>query len=320
MKTIKPPALRKGDKIGIISPSEPVIYKKEFSRGVETLKKLGFKVILGKNVFRDEGGYTAGYAKTRAKDLNAMIRDKNIKGIFASHGGFNSNELLDLIDYEVIKKNPKIIHGFSDITVLLNAIHAKTGLVTFHGQNIKYGFSRGFEKKEKYTLEYFLKAETIKQPIGPIDNKEPIKIIRHGKATGNLIGGNLSVLMTLIGTQYEPEWKGKILFWEELKQTKQDIQFFLTHLRLAGAFDKITGMAVGKLTGCNFIPKNPDWEKSNIDSFEKMILNITRNYKFPIINNLRFGHYHPQITIPIGVKATIDTSKKLFSIDEPAVI
>lgn len=280
---------------------------------------MGFRVVLGKNVFKKEGGYTTGSPESRVSDLNNLVKNQKVKGIFSSHGGFNSNELLDLIDYEAIKKYPKIFHGFSDATALLNAIHAKTGLITFHGQNVEYGFSRGFKGKEKFTLEYFLKAVASAKPIGRIKNEEPIKIIRAGKTSGDLIGGNLAVLMTLLGTLYEPNWKGKILFWEEVEQTKQDIEFFLTHLRLAGVFGKISGMVVGKLTNCDFIPKNANWVKQNIYSFEKIILDAAKKYKFPIISNLRFGHYYPQITLPIGVKATIDTSKKIFSIDEAAV-
>ena len=316
MKIIKPPKLKPGDKVGIISPSEPIIYKKKFLRGVETLKKLGFRVILGKNVFKNRSGYMAGSEKERTADLNGMFRNKKIKGIFISHGGLNSNRLLDLIDYELIKKNPKVFLGFSDITVLLNAIYAKTGLVTFHGQNIEYGFSRGLEGKYKYTCNYSAKAVMSNKSIGPIRQQQKFEILRSGKARGNLVGGNLMVLTTLLGTEYEPDWKNKILFWEEFGETAENIDFYLTHLKLCRVFDQISGMAIGQF---EVLPLGDDLKNQKTFSINKIILEICRDYKFPIIKNVAFGHVYPQITLPIGVKATIDTSKKLFSIDESGV-
>ena len=319
MTTLKSRALRKGDKVGVISPSEPIVYKKKFLRGVETLENLGFRVVLGKNVFKNYGAYMAGTDKERASDINAMFKNPKIRGIFCSHGGFNSNQLLDLIDYDTVRKNPKVFMGFSDITVLLNAIHKKTGLIVFHGQNVEFGFSRGFSGKNKYTFKYFSAATMAVRPIGLIKNwRGPIDILKKGKASGNLIGGNLEVLMTLIGTEYEPDWRNKILFWEEYQATNEDIDFYLTHLRLCGALSKISGMVVGKLTEIKSIKISAKPEKSL--SVGKIILNNCRDYKFPIIKNIAAGHYYPQITIPIGAKATINTSKKIFSIDESGVI
>ncbi len=316
---IKPQSLRKGDKIGIISPSEPIIYKKKFLRGIETLKKLGFQVILGKNVFKEYGAYMAGTEKQRANDLNAMFRNPEIKGIFCSRGGFNSNQILNLIKYDTIKKNPKVFMGLSDITVLLNAIYKKSGLITFHGQNVEFGFSRSFSGINEYTYEYFSKAVINNNPIGKIKNWRKMEVLKKGKVSGKLIGGNLESLMALIGTEYEPDWKNKILFWEEDGNTTEDMDFYLTHLKLCGAFEKISGMVIGKITNYNTLEPGDDWKKEKVLPFAKIILNACRDYKFPIVKNVSFGHFYPQITLPIGVKATIDTSKKIFSIDENGV-
>lgn len=319
MKTIKPLKLKPGDKIGIISPSEPVIYKKKFEKGIETLKKIGFRVVLGKNVFKEYGSYMAGCDKERAADLNAMFKNPEIKGIFCSRGGLSCNHLLDLIDYRTIRKNPKVVMGFSDITVLLNAIYQKIDLVTFHGPNVESIFSQGFSGKNKYTYEHFSKAVMNDKPIGKVGPWRLFEILRKGKARGVLVGGNLTVLETLLGTKYEPNWQNKILFWEDFEKTVEEIDFYLTHLRLCRVFDKIIGMVIGKLVDCDILRSDDDWKKEETFPINRVILEACRDYKFPIIKGVAFGHYYPQITLPIGIKATIDTSKKLFSIDEAGV-
>ncbi len=319
MKTIKPPALQRGNKIGIISPSEPIIYKKMFLKGILTLKKLGFKIVLGKNIYKEHGAYMAGADKERAADINTMFKNKNIKGIFCSRGGMSSNRLLDFIDFNIIKKNPKVFMGLSDITVLLNAIYKKTGLITFHGPNVEFGFSHGSKGKNNFTISHFLKAVANTRPLGKVSRPKKGDMLKPGKAAGTLIGGNLEVLMTLIGTPYEPNWKNKILLLEETGRTTEEIDFWLTHMRLAGVFEKISGIAIGKLTKIIRLKSGDDWNIKKAMPVEKIILDICRDYKFPIIKNIPFGHYYPQITLPIGARATIDTSKKLFSIDESGV-
>ncbi len=319
MNIIKPLKLNSGDKVGIISPSEPVIFRKKFERGVEVLRELGLCVILGRNVFKKYGAYMAGNDSQRASDLNAMFKNPEIKGIFCSRGGLSCNRLLNLMDYGAIKKNPKVFMGFSDITVLLNAIYKKTGLITFHGPNIEHIFSKGFSGKNRYTWEYFFKAVMRNQPVGRIKPWRSLEVLKEGRASGGLVGGNLITLMTLMGTEYEPDWRNKILFWEETYETIQEIDFHLTHLRSAGVFGKISGMIIGKLMRCNILRGDDDWKKAEVFSINKIILEICHDYKFPIMKGVAFGHYSPQIVVPIGVKATIDTSRKLFSIDEAGV-
>jgi len=319
MKIIKPPKLQPGDKIGIISPSEPVIYKKKFMRGVEILKKAGFRVAFGKSVLKEYGAYMAGKDEERAADLNAMFRNPQIKGIFCSRGGMNSNRLLDLLDWPAIKKNPKVFMGFSDITVLVNAIHKKTGLVTFHGPTVESVFSFGFSGKHKYTFEYFRKAVMENKPVGLVRRWQKLEILKKGKASGALVGGNLSVLRTLVGTAFEPDWRDKILFWEEATETAQYLDFCLAHLRLCGVFGKISGMVIGKLVNCDILRSDDDWKKEKALPMNKIVLELCKDYKFPIIKGVAFGHYWPMLTLPVGVKASIDTAKSSFSVDEPGV-
>jgi len=316
-KIIRPPRLRLGDKIGVVSPSEPAT-KSDFQGAVKVFKKMGFEVIPGKNVFNVYNNYMAGTDKERVSDINYMFKNTEIKAILCTCGGYNSNQLLELIDYGVIKRNPKIFMGFSDITVLLNAFHKKTGLITFHGQNFE-GFSRGVSGKHEYTKEYFEKALMQREPIGQIAPRGDIEIIRSGKATGRLVGGNLSVLKTLIGTDYEPDWKGSIFFWEELEQTPQDIDHHLTHLDLSGVFEKISGMVIGQLVKCRFSSFSYISNK-NVSPVGKIILERTKAYSFPIISRVPFGHIDRQIVLPIGVMASINTRYSIpFSIDGRAV-
>lgn len=317
MKTIKPLKLKPGDKVGIISPSEPVCFKNKLNKGIKELEKLGLKVVLGKNIFKRHGGYMAGTIRERISDLHAMFKNRRIKAIFASRGGFCANQLLPHIDFSLIRKNPKIILGFSDMSVLLNAIYAKTGLITFHGVNVELELAT--DNWEKFTRNYFVKALFQSEPIGKISGLTSWKILKRGKARGRLLGGNLSVLRTLLGTEYEPDWQGAILFWEDCDETYEDLDHFLTHLKLAGIFNKINGMIIGKLHNIKKIETRSDIAKLSFFSPRKIILERTREYKFPIISNVSFGHNCEHITIPVGVKATIDTSKKLFSIDEAGV-
>lgn len=317
MKLIKARKLKIGDTVGIISPSEPIEYRNEFLAGIKELEKLGLKVVLGKNVFKSYGGYMAGTTKERLSDLHSMIRDKKIKAIFTSTGGFCVNQILPLINYSLIKENPKIILGYSDITVLTNAIYARTGLVTFHGPHVEFTIA-GWNN---FTKKSFMRAIFQTKPIGKVPGLASWKVLKRGRASGSLIGGNLTALRTLIGTRFNPNWKGAILFWEDCDLTYEDLDHFLAHLKLSGILDKISGMIIGK--NKNFIKIEDEELKVKRKTFlspKKIILERTQEYNFPIITDVQFGHVGEQMTLPIGVQATIDTSKKLFSIDEGGVI
>jgi len=300
--------LKPEDKVGVVSPSEPIVFRNKFRSSIKELEKMGLEVILGEHVFKEYRGYLAGTVEERINDLNKMIKDRQIKAIFTSLGGFASNQLLPLINYSTLKKNPKIIIGYSDISVLLNAIYAKTKLITFHGPTLEYGIPQW----KKFTKDYFYKTLFTSKPIGMIKS---FKTLKPGKASGRLIGGNLSVLRTLWGTKFSPNWRGSIFFWEDENITFEDLEHFLAHLKLVGALGKMRGMVIGKLK--NIYKFKSKRRKAN--SVEQIVLEATKDYDFPIIMNVDFGHFPKQITIPIGAKATIDTFKNLFSIDESGV-
>ncbi len=296
------------------------MYHQRLKENLKIFADLGLKPVLEKNALKRHGSYMAGKDKERADDLNKMFADKTIKAIFCTRGGFSSNRLLNLINYQAVKKNPKIFMGFSDITVLLNAIFTKTNLITFHWSNVELLSKRFRPAYKKNFLENFLESSDEKNKIKIRANQ----IIKNGKVSGRLMGGSLWPLTTLLGTPYEPDWRNKILFWEETEITHQEIDFLLNHLKLAGVFEKIAGMAIGKLYHCDILRSDDDWSNQKAFSINKIVLEITKEYKFPIIMNLNFGHSSfvtnsKNIVLPIGVKTTIDTSKKLFSIDEAGV-
>ncbi len=304
---IKPKRLYIGDTIGIVSPSYDIQEGSE-KESMKFLKRLGFKLKLGKHVY-SKYGFMAGTDEERALDINSMFKDKKVKAIFCTAGGSVCNRLLPLLDLKLIKNNPKIIMGLSDITVLLNAIYKKTGLVTFHGPNIA-GIKRHTKHalKKEFNKEYMLKIMTNTKPLGIINLK--FKIIKNGKADGRLVGGNLEALGNLNGTKFMPDYKDKILFWEEIDEDASEISRMLMNYRLCGIFDKIKGMVIGKLYKC----KGTDGM-----SIKRIIEETTKGYAFPIIYDVDFGHYCENITLPIGIKARINTEKRTFEFLEPAV-
>src|SRR3989338_2683769 len=264
---IKPKRLVWGDTIGVISPSFSLT-KRFVHPSIKLLNKLGFNVKLGKHVY-SKYGFMAGNDEKRAGDIHAMFKDKQIKAIFCAAGGSGANRLLPLINFDMIKKNPKIFIGMSDITYLTTSIHEKTGLITFHGPNIISGiYHCDFKKhnlKRCANIKYMLEALT--NP-GYKEKIKDFEVIKKGRGAGRLIGGNLRCL------------------------------------------ENLNGMAIGNLFDC------PPYKNMTI---KKVVLDIIKDYKFPIIYNVDFGHVCKNITLPIGVKAKIDTEKRTFEVMENAV-
>lgn len=309
MDIIKPSKLKTGDVVGVISPSTPVFSKQGLSRGFKVLESLGFKPKLGPKALEVHANYQAGTREDRLHDLHAMFLDDEVKAVFCTGGGYASIQLLPDIDWEIIEKNPKIFVGYSDITVILTAMWEKTGLITFHGPTVEAGLSSdlGASKGKKFTLKNF-KDVLTKGNVGRLNGFTEWKALKQGRAEGTLIGGNLDVLLSLMGTTYEPKWDGKILFWEDVDLTIEDIDNYLWQLRVARVFKKIEGMVVGKITDLKSIEEETEkW--ANLDqppTIENIILKATEGYNFPIIYGVDFGHDVPSLTLPVGAKAAID--------------
>lgn len=298
--------LKKGDTIGVVAPGSPVP-KKNIKKGVNVLSNMGFNVKLGKHIFSITG-YTAGIAKDRANDINRFFSDSQIKAIIAARGGYNCNQILPFLDYGLIKKNPKIFLGLSDVTAVLNAIVLKSNVITFHGPVLlMIGGGRDGKVFSKYSKENFEKIlmNEKKRFINVVNAFDNWIVLNKGKAVGKLFGGNLSSLISIIGTSYEPNWKNAILMWETLEEKLEMIDQMLTHLRLAGIFDKINGMMVGKFV---------DTKQGRDTEIIKMILEQCRGYDFPIIYGVDFGHTNENLILPIGGEISFNTEEEFLKI------
>ncbi len=282
--------LTKGDTVGIISVSSPVS-KDVLLKSIDYLEKVGFIVKTGKNVLANKG-YMAGSIKQRIDDFHEMLQDKEVKAIFCSYGGTSAIQLLSFIDYKLFINNPKIFVGLSDPSILSIALNTKTNIPTFHGPT---GYNFGEGGMTSYTEKYFLKALTQNKPFGKISETK-WESLKEGVNEGIIIGGNLSVIQSLLGTSYEPDWTNKILFWEDLFVEPHVIDSILTQFKIKGIFDKINGMIVGTLVECN------EEEFEINESINDIIIRITKEYSFPIISNVNLGHTDDKLTIPIGTK------------------
>ncbi len=294
---IIPNKLKLGDTIGVVAPSDPIIGDniEELEKAKEIVEKKGFKVKFSKNIFSNTNGYSST-AKEKAEDMNEMFLDKNIKMIWCAKGGNNSNTIFELLDYEAIKQNPKIICGYSDITSITNTITAKTGLVTFSGTNFKTIATDETDYSFKEALKRFADGNL---ELGTKD--EEYITIQEGQAEGNLVGGNLSLIHSLVSGKYKIEFKDKILFIEELglETEPAGASHFLAHMKQNGVFDSIKGLWIGNYQ-----------HESNIKLEQIIIDTIGNEYKFPIIKSNNFGHIENKTVIPIGTKAKIDTNQR----------
>lgn len=308
---IKPARLKIGDTIGVLSPASPVNSAK-LKRGILKLKKLGYKVILDKNVLAKRS-FLAGSDKIRANAINRMFANSRINAILCSRGGYGTLRILDLLNYNLIRKNPKILVGFSDITALHLAINKKCNLVTFHGPMVAGDFSR----LSNYNKTYFLKAVSQIKPIGKIQNSKRIgnwKVITPGKASGKILGGNLTLICRLLGTGYQPDFRNKILFLEDINSEPYQIDSLLAQLQLAGVLERVKGVIIGEFF--NFGSRKVNY--SSLSS-RQVFEDYFKHKPYPVIYPVSCGHGKDKITIPLGVKVTIDTYNKIFSIDEAGI-
>ncbi|WP_195987904.1 LD-carboxypeptidase [Clostridium sp. D53t1_180928_C8] len=298
---IKPKPLQQGDSVAIIAPASPVD-KTLIDKCVSSLKDLGLEVVVGTSCLSDHG-FLSGTDDIRANDINRMFADKNIKGIFAIRGGYGCARLLDLIDFKMIKKNPKIFVGYSDITALHIAINQKSKLITYHGPMVSTELIKGLDEySADYYKRFLFSKENINEIFNPIGCN--LEVISHGIANGQLIGGNLSLVCSSLGTKYEINTKNKILFLEEVDETPYKIDRMLLHLKQSGKFKDASGIILGSFTNC--IASANKKSLSLEEVFNEIILPL----KKPTISKLVCGHCLPTLTLPLGSNVILDANEK----------
>jgi muramoyltetrapeptide carboxypeptidase len=317
MKTLKPPRLNDGDTIGVIAPSCPVVpFKDKYLKGIANLEKSGFNVKEGKTVKLQYRDYMAGTDIQRAEDINNMFADKDVKAIICALGGFVAIRTLRYLDFDLIKTNPKIFVGMSNITIFHLAFLAKTGLVGLHQTDVVNGFGEDVSSKEaKCELDLFFKVTKSAEPLGLLPAFTRWEVWRKGKAEGRLLGGNLPSIEQLLGTPYFPKLNTKVIFfWECMKRSLEEIDLMLVHLRETGLFDKTKGMLIGKIRG-----KETNVIKDMTNKIKEVVLDVTSEFDFPIIGSIDLGHYTLNLPLPIGIKVRMNTDEVRVWINESYV-
>ncbi len=304
-----PKKLSPGDTIGLIAPSDPVLPEQEgrLHEGCDYLRSLGFKIRYGPNLFANALGFSAS-PQEKADDLNAMFGDPTIDAIICAQGGETANATLSLLNWEVIRQNPKIFLGISDVTVLLNAIYQQTGLVTFHGNDILWGF--GYDPTQYDQQEF--KRILLDGEIGPIPSNRPRQTIRSGQAQGKLLGGNLGCLIKLSGTPFWPDFRDAILFVEAYTISAKACHSAFHQLKQVGIFESIKGAVVGYIDGM----QRQETPKPHL---EDVLLEVTQAYGFPILKMNDFGHNCPNTVLPVGGEVLVDADQGILSILSPIV-
>ena len=289
MKKIKPKALQKGDTIAIIAPSGYVSYQEKFEKAQEYFETKGFNVKIFPNA-KNKNGYLAGTDEERLFDLEAAFLDPEVKMIMTARGGYGAARILNKIDYKIIKNNPKIFCGYSDITAFHCAIYKKTGLITFHSPFALADF--GSEKVDKYTEENFW-GRIIGNNLSSLENAFEYTCINGGKVTGELVGGNLCVLASIIGSSYEPDFKNKILYIEDINEPLYKIDRMLSQLRLNGVFKNIKGLLAGKFS-------------SEEENFDKKIAEFLKETEIPCGYGFSAAHETQKATLPLNIRYEVD--------------
>jgi len=316
---IKPRVLRPGDVVGIISPSTQVTDPDRQQLALKTVEYFGLKAKWAKNV-KAQHARTVATVAERLDDLHAMFQDPEVKGVVCIRGGYGSGQLLAGIDYDLIRRNPKIFLGYSDITAMHLAIHKMTGLVTFHGPVLLSEFT-------PYTEDCFRRALFQTAPLGDLTNPPSgnrlrpahnLRTIHPGTARGRLIGGNLTLVTSLMGTPYEIETRERIFFTEDVGEEPYRIDRMLTQMLLAGKLQKAAGIVFGECLDCGPSDYKPSfaWDMT----FGEVLDDRFRSVQAPVLSGLTIGHTNDQLTLPLGVMATLNANKGVLTVEESATV
>lgn len=297
---IFPKSIKFGDTIGVICPSSPV----EIQRAEKVkakLESMGYKVKYGESVYSSEHGYLAGSGQLRAEDVNEMFADKEVDGIICMRGGNGSCRIMGKLDAQIVKANPKMFVGYSDITSLHVFFNQNADLITFHGPMASSNILNDYDDFTKEAFESVInmgEEHTLKNPKGV-----EFEIFKAGYAEGAIIGGNLALICSAIGTHYEIDVKDKILFIEDVGETVERIDRMMWQLKYTKKLEQAKGIIIGDFADCN---------NENDPSYgvKELMLDVLSDIDVPIMYNIKSGHCFPMSTLPLGAKCTMDTTKK----------
>lgn len=310
--------LRPGDTIALISPANATYEREPIELATEALQALGFKVRHGANL-RARYGQFGGTDAQRAADINAMFADDSVAGIIAMTGGSGCNRIVDKLDYKLIAAKPKFFGGFSDLTSLVNGIQRQTGLVSFHCPMASSQWN-AYSVAAFRALVMEGEAALLKNPPPErgdnlIATQYRTRALRGGKARGRLVGGNLAVLSSLIGTPYAPDFRGAILFLEEINEYIYRIDRMLSTLRLAGALNQVAGVVLGQFTKCE-----PGEGNFGVLTLDEVFDDYFQPLNVPVYRGAQFGHVARKLTIPVGGEAEIDADAGTIQLLRPVVL
>ncbi|WP_230968213.1 S66 peptidase family protein [Nostoc sp. WHI] len=315
---LKPKRLQAGSVVGIVSPASATFVREELEVVIDAVKALGLVPRLAPHLL-ERYGYLAGKDQQRAADINQFFSDVSVAAILPIRGGWGCSRILPYLDYKRIRQNPKIIIGFSDLTALILALNAKTNLVTFHGPN---GLTSWRTTQTEYFRRVLFNGETVtfqNLKDGDDENrlmqvKNRIQTITPGRAKGKFIGGNLSVLSGIVGSPYLPDLQGAILFLEDTGENIYRIDRMMTHLKIAGLFNKLAGFIFGQCKGCS-----PDADYGSL-TLEEVVWDHIKPLGIPAWYGAMIGHIEPVLTLPIGLEVEIDADTGTIRMLEPAVV
>ena len=314
-KLIRPSRLATGQTIGVVSPSGALYQTSRYDIVVEALQAMGLRVKLSKHIY-SRYGHLGGNDDERAAEINDMFRDPEVHAIICLRGGSGAARILDKIDYRAIAKNPKIFIGYSDITALLLAIYAKSGLVTFHGPvaiSSWNAFTYDHFRRLLFEGETALLKNPGKEEGELVQRHNRVRTLTSGKASGALVGGNLSVLCGMVGSDYLPSWKGKILFLEDTEEKIYRVDRMMTQLQLSGILKQIKGFVMGKCTNCN-----PGRGYGSL-TLEEVLDHYIKPLGIPAYSGAMIGHIKDIFTLPVGLPVEVDADAGTIQLSEPAV-
>jgi len=310
----KPRALEPGQTVGLVAPASALPAPEKLPVAISRLEAWGYRVRAAESCL-SRHGYFAGPDALRAEDINRLFADDTVDAILCVRGGYGAMRILGKLDYDVIRQNPKVFSGFSDITALHSALREHTGLVTFHGTMAVSDF--GDERIDPFSVESFFRVAGDPAPAGLIENPPgyPRETFVPGRAEGPLIGGNLSLIAACLGTPYAYHFDGAVLFLEEINEKVYAVDRMLTQLKNAGALDRVAGILLGEFTDCERVPP-----EENGFTLRQIFEEILGGLGKPVLSGLRLGHCFPRLTLPIGVSCRMDADAGTLEVLEGAVV